>query len=372
MDIDTILSDEEAGEYRATSSSSSEDEAENESKQQEQQKKRLGTDKRGKKGSKSSTNISLFEELAESTLHNETSAQSWDFKDAIERMKREKPNPKQTSLDEKIRRAVEQRKQQVQQEEGEDDEGEDGDEHDGEDGSSEASDDDEKEEDGAGKTRPLATAASKAVLEKEREKKVREQQRATSFAELQLSRPLLRATQALNYTAPTPIQAEAVPLILKGKDVLASAVTGSGKTAAYLLPIIERLLLRDRRSGPVTRVLIIVPTRELAQQISSMLEKLCQFCNDVTQTVVVGGLSTTTQALALRARPDVIIATPGRLIDHLRNTVSFDIADLEILVLDEADRLLELGFLDELREIIKYSPKPVSYTHLTLPTKRIV
>ena len=206
-------------------------------------------------------------------------------------------------------------------------------------------------ENSTGKTRPLSFNK-----EKTKEQIRKHQARLSSFAELQLSRPLLRATQTLKYEAPTPIQAEAIPLILKGSDIMASAVTGSGKTAAYLLPIIERLLLRDKNGSPITRVLIIVPTRELAQQISSMLEKLCQYCEDITQAVVFGGSSMTNQAIAVRARPDILIATPGRLIDHLRNTVSFDIADVEILVLDEADRLLELGFADELKEIIRYTP----------------
>jgi ATP-dependent RNA helicase DDX27 len=358
MDVDTILTDDEL-DMQATSSEEEEEVKPQKivedtipaKKKKQSKKKQNGTEKQ---------EPTFFTELTTAAQNGEhasitnNGSASWDFTRAIAEMKREKPtNASQTSLDEKIRRTVESRRQREETKEDkakEDESGTDGSDESGD------SDNDENEERKHGKTRPLTNAANQITKEKEREKKLQQQMRATSFAELQLSRPLLRATQALNYTAPTPIQAEAIPFILKGRDILASAVTGSGKTAAYLLPVVERLLLRDRKGGPVSRVLIIVPTRELAQQISSMLETLCQFCSEITQTVVVGGLSTVTQAAALRARPDVVIATPGRLIDHLRNTVSFDIADLEILILDEADRLLELGFADELREIIKYAP----------------
>jgi ATP-dependent RNA helicase DDX27 len=144
---------------------------------------------------------------------------------------------------------------------------------------------------------------------------------ADSFADLGLSKPLLKAVSALGYTQPTPIQAAVVPLGLTGRDICGRAVTGSGKTAAFMLPLLERLLHRAR-SAPGTRVLIVTPTRELAVQIREMGARLAQF-TDIRIALVVGGLSLGVQASELRLRPEVVVATPGRLIDHLRNTQSF-------------------------------------------------
>lgn len=181
--------------------------------------------------------------------------------------------------------------------------------------------------------------------------------RDESFAALHLSRPLLRAVSAMGFGSPTPIQRRVVPLALAGKDVCASAQTGSGKTAAFLLPLLERLLFRSRRVA-ATRVLVVAPTRELATQCRAMMGQLAQF-TDVRSTLVVGGLSIKEQEAELRARPDVVICTPGRMIDHLRNSSAVDVDDLEALVLDEADRLLELGFQDEARP----SPRWPAYPH---------
>ncbi|KAI8466360.1 MAG: P-loop containing nucleoside triphosphate hydrolase protein [Monoraphidium minutum] len=178
---------------------------------------------------------------------------------------------------------------------------------------------------------------------------------AGSFSDLQLSRPLLRAAAALGYASPTPIQAACVPLALAGRDICGSAVTGSGKTAAFALPILERLLYRPKQSAAVY-VLILTPTRELAAQIHSMVSKLAQF-TDITAALIVGGLSLNAQAAALRKGPEIVVATPGRIIDHLRNTQSFGLEDLAVLVLDEADRLLEMGFKEEVREIVRLAPK---------------
>ncbi|XP_024538523.1 DEAD-box ATP-dependent RNA helicase 28 [Selaginella moellendorffii] len=177
---------------------------------------------------------------------------------------------------------------------------------------------------------------------------------ASSFIELNVSRPLLRACDALGYRQPTPIQAACIPLALAGRDICGSAVTGSGKTAAFALPILERLLFRPRRI-PAIRVLIITPTRELAVQLHSMIEKLAQF-TDIRCCLVVGGLSSKVQEVALRTHPDIVVATPGRMIDHLRNTQSVGLEELAILVLDEADRLLELGFREEIHELVKLCP----------------
>nr|KYP60880.1 DEAD-box ATP-dependent RNA helicase 28 [Cajanus cajan] len=178
---------------------------------------------------------------------------------------------------------------------------------------------------------------------------------ADSFLQLNLSRPLLRACEALGYAKPTPIQAACIPLALTGRDICGSAITGSGKTAAFALPTLERLLFRPKRMRAI-RVLILTPTRELAVQVHSMIEKLAQF-TDIRCCLVVGGLSTKVQEAALRSMPDIVVATPGRMIDHLRNSMSVDLDDLAVLILDEADRLLELGFNAEIQELVRLCPK---------------
>ena len=176
-----------------------------------------------------------------------------------------------------------------------------------------------------------------------------------SFQSMSLSRPILRGLAAVGFSEPTPIQTKTIPLALEGKDVVGGAVTGSGKTAAFIIPILERLLYRPKRV-PTSRVAILMPTRELAVQCFNVARKLASF-TDVTFCQLVGGFSLREQESVLRNRPDVIIATPGRFIDHMRNSVSFTVDTLEILVLDEADRMLEDGFADELNEILTTIPK---------------
>ncbi len=176
-----------------------------------------------------------------------------------------------------------------------------------------------------------------------------------SFQSFSLSRPILKGLSTLSFTIPTPIQRKTIPIALLGKDVVGSAVTGSGKTAAFLLPILERLLYRPRKI-PTTRVAILMPTRELAVQCHAVATKLASF-TDITFAQLVGGFSLREQEIILKKRPDIVIATPGRFIDHMRNTPSFTIDTLEILVLDEADRMLEDGFTSELNEILTTIPK---------------
>ncbi|RLN95961.1 hypothetical protein BBJ28_00009769 [Nothophytophthora sp. Chile5] len=175
-----------------------------------------------------------------------------------------------------------------------------------------------------------------------------------TFADLKLSRPIMRAISHIGFEKPTPIQQRAIPVALTGKDICASAQTGSGKTAAFLLPILERLQFRSRRVQS-TRVMIICPVRELATQCQSMFEQLARF-TDITCSLAVGGLPLKAQEAELRNRPDVVVCTPGRMIDHLRNSKSIHMDDLEILVLDEADRLLELGFTEEVLELVRMCP----------------
>ncbi|KAJ1659904.1 nucleolar DEAD-box protein required for synthesis of 60S ribosomal subunit [Dispira simplex] len=176
-----------------------------------------------------------------------------------------------------------------------------------------------------------------------------------SFVTMNISRPILKGLNQVGFSQPTPIQAQAIPLALLGKDICGGAVTGSGKTAAFVVPILERLLYRPRQVA-ATRVLVLCPTRELAIQCHNVAVKLGAF-TDIQFCLCVGGLKIASQEAVLRQRPDVVIATPGRLIDHIHNSRSFTLEDLEILVMDEADRMLEDGFKAELSEIVKHCPK---------------
>ena len=171
------------------------------------------------------------------------------------------------------------------------------------------------------------------------------------FASLALHPSLVRAVKELGFVRPTPIQSDAIPPALAGKDILACAQTGSGKTAAFLLPILQGLIEKPRGT---TRALVLAPTRELAAQILDDLEALAVH-TPVTGAAVFGGVGHGPQEHALRSGVDVIVATPGRLLDHLRQPyVKFN--RLEYLVLDEADRMLDMGFLPEIRKILRHVP----------------
>ncbi|ODQ64956.1 DEAD-domain-containing protein, partial [Nadsonia fulvescens var. elongata DSM 6958] len=176
-----------------------------------------------------------------------------------------------------------------------------------------------------------------------------------TFQTFSLSRPVLRGISALGYSAPTPIQSATIPISLLGKDIVAGAVTGSGKTAAYLIPIIERLLYRPKKIAS-TRVVVLTPTRELAIQVGDVGRKLSQYVSGLRFGLAVGGLNLRIQEQELKTRPDIVVATPGRFIDHIRNSASFSVEDVEILVIDEADRMLEEGFQKELTEILSLIP----------------
>ncbi|XP_006035852.2 probable ATP-dependent RNA helicase DDX27, partial [Alligator sinensis] len=172
-----------------------------------------------------------------------------------------------------------------------------------------------------------------------------------SFQDMNLSRPLLKAITALGFRQPTPVQKACIPVGLLGKDICACAATGTGKTAAFILPVLERLIYKPRQA-PVTRVLVLVPTRELGIQVHSVTKELAQF-SSITTCLTVGGLDVKTQEAALRSGPDVLIATPGRLIDHLHNCPSFHLSSIEVLILDEADRMLDEYFEEQMKEIIR-------------------
>jgi ATP-dependent RNA helicase DDX27 len=170
-----------------------------------------------------------------------------------------------------------------------------------------------------------------------------------------LSRQLLLALGSLNLSTPTRIQSECIPLAMMGKDIVASSATGSGKTVAFWVGVLERLLHRDRKN-PMTRVVVMTPTRELAVQVHGVGKALARY-TDVEFCLCVGGLSLKVQEQELKQRPDVVVSTPGRLIDHVRNTPCFTMDGVEVLVLDEADRMLEEGFRAELEEIIQAAPR---------------
>jgi len=171
------------------------------------------------------------------------------------------------------------------------------------------------------------------------------------FNSLKLHPSLLQGIRELGFARPTPIQADAIPPALEGRDVLACAMTGSGKTAAFLLPILHQLLDRPRGS---TRALVITPTRELAAQILEDLNDLATH-TPLTAAAVYGGVGMGPQEHAFRSGVDVLIATPGRLLDHFRQPYA-RLSGLQFLVLDEADRMLDMGFLPEIRKILRHLP----------------
>ncbi|KAJ8303048.1 hypothetical protein KUTeg_019444 [Tegillarca granosa] len=172
-----------------------------------------------------------------------------------------------------------------------------------------------------------------------------------TFQDMNVSRPLMKGLSSMNFEKPTPIQAATIPVALLGKDICACAVTGSGKTVAFMLPILERLLYRPKQAA-VTRVLVLVPTRELAVQVHTVSRQLAHHTNIEIQ-LSAGGLDLKAQEAALRRGPDVVIATPGRLIDHLHNSPNFNLNNIEILVLDEADRMLDEYFAEQMKEVIR-------------------
>jgi ATP-dependent RNA helicase RhlE len=171
------------------------------------------------------------------------------------------------------------------------------------------------------------------------------------FSTLKLHPNLLKGLKDLGFPRPTPIQAEAIPPALEGRDVLACAMTGSGKTAAFLLPILHRLIDRPRGT---TRALVLTPTRELAAQILEDLNDLAVH-TPITGAAVFGGVGMGPQEHAFRSGVDVLVATPGRLLDHFRAPYA-KLAGLEHLVLDEADRMLDMGFLPDVRRVLRHLP----------------
>ncbi|HEX7593726.1 MAG TPA: DEAD/DEAH box helicase [Anaerolineae bacterium] len=175
-----------------------------------------------------------------------------------------------------------------------------------------------------------------------------------SFSSFGLDPRLEEGVRAMGFSAPTPIQTATIPAALKGQDILGSAETGTGKTAAYMLPILHKLLAAPARARQV-RALILVPTRELALQVAEHTEQMSAKTG-LRALAVFGGMAMESQVKALRRGVDIVIATPGRLLDHVeRKNVAF--GGLEILILDEADRMLDVGFLPDLRRIVRLLPR---------------
>ena len=183
--------------------------------------------------------------------------------------------------------------------------------------------------------------------------------RLDSFSQLQLSAPLMRAVAELGYESMTPIQAQAIPMVLQGHDVMGAAQTGTGKTAAFSLPLLQRMLKHENASTsparhPV-RALVLLPTRELADQVAQAVKAYAKYTN-LRTAVVFGGMDMKPQTLELKQGVEVLVATPGRLLDHIeaKNAV---LNQVEYVVLDEADRMLDIGFLPDLQRILSYLPK---------------
>ena len=186
-----------------------------------------------------------------------------------------------------------------------------------------------------------------------------------SFATLGLSTELVRAAEQLGHAMPTAVQLEVIPAVLRGADVWASAETGSGKTAAFVLPLLERLSRAERRAPRPVRVLVLAPTRELAAQIGSVFTSYGRELPERLKICVVGGgVSANPQMMALRGGADVVVATPGRLLDLIGKN-ALDLRNVETLVLDEADRLLSMGFGAELasvRALLPQSPQTLLFS----------
>ncbi len=175
-----------------------------------------------------------------------------------------------------------------------------------------------------------------------------------TFAELDIAKPILTALERSGYTHPTPIQAQAIPFALQGRDLLLSAQTGSGKTAAFVIPVLDRLS-RATSFDKLTKALILTPTRELAQQVHDSVRTYSKDMRGLFCVPLVGGAPYNGQITALKKGVQVIVATPGRLLDHI-NAGRVDLSNLEVLVLDEADRMLDMGFADDISDILKAAP----------------
>ncbi|KAK9380338.1 DEAD-domain-containing protein [Kockiozyma suomiensis] len=247
----------------------------------------------------------------------------------------------------------ENKKKSVKDVEGSEDEPSDADEDDeDEDDDEEVVEDDEEEEE-----EDKAKEESIEIKSQSRNSATEPTSTATKFSELNLSEPTLRAlTQDMKFTTMTPVQARTIPPLLAGRDVLGAAKTGSGKTLAFLIPAIEMLRALKFKPRNGTGVIVVSPTRELALQIFGVARELMAH-HSQTFGIVIGGANRRAEAEKLAKGVNMLIATPGRLLDHLQNTPGFVFRNCKALVIDEADRILEIGFEDEMRQIVKILPK---------------
>ncbi|HEY6006725.1 MAG TPA: DEAD/DEAH box helicase, partial [Geobacteraceae bacterium] len=175
-----------------------------------------------------------------------------------------------------------------------------------------------------------------------------------TFEELELHPAILKALSVCGYSEPTPIQAQAIPMVAAGHDLIATAQTGTGKTAAFVLPALQRLNTPSTAQGRGPRMLILTPTRELATQITDSIRSYGKFMR-VRSCAILGGMPYREQLRLLSQPVDIVIATPGRLIDHLENR-RIDLRRLEMLILDEADRMLDMGFTEDVDKIAAAAP----------------
>ncbi|KAM8945863.1 putative ATP-dependent RNA helicase DDX27 [Pelodytes ibericus] len=332
------------------------DEPESEEEEEVEQKIVLGKKKQKAAGGKADFNADF--------VFGERDGQaddSWVMDDVMKQLKKRVA----TSLDEKIETVRKKRKiQERAEKEPKQPEKEDyvkDEDVEQEEGEEEGQKEEESEEEFSSEEESVLTKADTLrVKEKKRKKSAMgsgffedasEFDESLTFQDMNLSRPLLKAISSMSFTQPTPIQKACIPVGLMGRDICACAATGTGKTAAFMLPVLERLIYKPR-DAPVTRVLVLVPTRELGIQVHAVTRQLAQF-SEVTSCLTVGGLDVKTQEAALRSGPDILIATPGRLIDHLHNCPSFSLNAIEVLILDEADRMLDEYFEEQMKEIIR-------------------
>lgn len=176
-----------------------------------------------------------------------------------------------------------------------------------------------------------------------------------SFSHLGLSKPILRAIEEKGYTEPSPIQKQAIPVILAKKDVLAGAQTGTGKTAGFTLPLLQSLMNKKVQKGkPPVRALILTPTRELAAQVQQSVVDYGKYL-PLKSTVIFGGVGINPQKATLRKGVDIVVATPGRLLDHVQQK-TIDLSQVEFLILDEADRMLDMGFINDIKKVLAILP----------------
>ncbi|VDO57966.1 unnamed protein product, partial [Onchocerca flexuosa] len=182
---------------------------------------------------------------------------------------------------------------------------------------------------------------------------------STTFASLEniLSKPTLLAIAEMGFTKMTEIQAKCIEPLLQGRDVLASAKTGSGKTLAFLVPAVELLVKLEWKARNGTGVIVISPTRELSMQTYGVLSEILEKHSALTHGLIMGGANRQTEAQKLAKGVSFLVATPGRLLDHLQNTDDFTVKNLKCLIIDEADRILDIGFEIEMQQILRLLPK---------------